>query len=363
MKATRTINALAMLTLAIWIVISGCSNEASTILGNDTNDARQTSKNTITAVQTSYKGRFKINTYSTGAVEVYDKNANNKWLASYTVNCYTVSLDGASRTLTEDNVSVTHSVWVRTLPAKFTGDVDTTWLSKALAANTTNTSSPDILGIAMEYIAGGSKDAMYGPTSGNTYSEGSDFHDYLQVNRSYYPYWSSTLNKYLNNPYLDTFEVARANRMDCSGFMRMIWGYRHSFAGKNYTDTIPLCVNVGTNDGGVKMPRKSFTIEASAPGVMVFSGHTISTTTNLPKLKIGDLVFFDADAGDGTQIDHVGMYIGKQANGNYRFISSRKSNNVGPTFNSDGNGKSILNNDGTGQYLGYANSFRSARRM
>lgn len=124
-----------------------------------------------------------------------------------------------------------------------------------------------------------------------------------------------------------------------------------------------MCYNVGPDDIGIKMPRRSYDIAASAPGVVVFSGHTISNTTDLTKLKIGDLVFFDADAGDGTQIDHVGMYIGKQANGNYRFISSRKSTNIGPTFNNDGNGKSILNNDGTGQYLGYANSLRSARRM
>ncbi len=55
------------------------------------------------------------------------------------------------------------------------------------------------------------------------------------------------------------------------------------------------------------------------------------------------LPFFDADTNDGPQIDHVGMYIGKDARGDYRFVSSRKTVN-GPTFGMDSNlgGKSIL---------------------
>ncbi len=362
MRIASRINILCSIALVILIIAGGCSNETTSIVGNNTSENYEGGKQSISAVQISYKGRFKINTYSTGAVEVIDKNIN-KWLASYTVNCYTVSLDGASRTFSEGNVSVTHTVWVRTLPSKFNGNVDTVWLHNALYANTANTSSLDILAIAMEYKSGGSKDAIYGPDSANTFKEGSDFNDYLQINWSYVHYWSTSLNKYLINPYLRVYDTSRDNCLDCSGFMRMVWGYRHSFTGNNYADTIPMCYNVGSDDVGVKMPRRSYHIASSAPGVQVFTGHTISNTTNLPKLKIGDLVFFDADNGDGTQIDHVGMYIGKQANGNYRFISSRKSNNVGPTFNSDSYGKSILNNDGTGQYLGYANALRSARRM
>lgn len=363
MRVGSRLNALYSIAFAVWIIVSGCSNDATSIVGNSSAENDNGGKHSITAAQTIYKGRFKINIFSTGSVDVYDKNANNKWLASYTVNCYTVSLNGASRTFSEGNVSVTHAVWVRTLPAKFNGDVDTTWLHNALAVNTANTSSQDILGIAMEYKPGGSKDALYGPDSASTYKEGSDFNDYLQIDWSYVHHWSTTQNKYLFNPYVRTYDTSRKNCLDCSGFMRMVWGYRHSFTGNNTSGNIPMCYNVGVDEIGVKMSRRSFDIASSAPGVVVFSGHTIGNTTNLPKLKIGDLVFFDADNGDGTQIDHVGMYIGKQANGNYRFISSRKSNNVGPTFNSDSNGKSILNNDGTGQYLGYANALRSARRM
>jgi cell wall-associated NlpC family hydrolase len=73
-------------------------------------------------------------------------------------------------------------------------------------------------------------------------------------------------------------------------------------------------------------------------------------------LSPGDLVFFDAATNDGTQIDHVGMYLGTDEGGNYRFVSSRKSIN-GPTMG-DYSGKSILNGSGL-----YATSFRAARRL
>jgi cell wall-associated NlpC family hydrolase len=76
----------------------------------------------------------------------------------------------------------------------------------------------------------------------------------------------------------------------------------------------------------------------------------------LGRLAPGDLVFFDADSTDGTQIDHVGIYLGRDTGGNYRFLSSRQSID-GPTMG-DYRGSSVLN--GTGLY---ARSFRAARRL
>jgi hypothetical protein len=67
-------------------------------------------------------------------------------------------------------------------------------------------------------------------------------------------------------------------------------------------------------------------------------------------------VFSDASTDDGTAIDHVGLYLGKDSAGNYRFISSRKTVN-GPTMGDVG-GKSVLN--GTGLY---AKTFVAARRL
>jgi hypothetical protein len=52
----------------------------------------------------------------------------------------------------------------------------------------------------------------------------------------------------------------------------------------------------------------------------------------------------------------VGIYLGRDTGGNYRFLSSRKSIN-GPILG-DYNGKSVLNGTGT-----YARAFRAARRV
>ena len=67
-------------------------------------------------------------------------------------------------------------------------------------------------------------------------------------------------------------------------------------------------------------------------------------------------MFFDADTKDGPQIDHVGMYLGRDVDRRYRFISSRKQRN-GPTLG-DYHGASLL--DGTGLY---ARSFCAVRRI
>jgi hypothetical protein len=70
----------------------------------------------------------------------------------------------------------------------------------------------------------------------------------------------------------------------------------------------------------------------------------------------GDLVFHDASTNDGADIDHVGIYLGKDDRGGHRFISSRKTAN-GPTMG-DAGGVSLLNGNGL-----YAKSFVAARRL
>jgi cell wall-associated NlpC family hydrolase len=72
------------------------------------------------------------------------------------------------------------------------------------------------------------------------------------------------------------------------------------------------------------------------------------------RLGIGDLVFFDAKGG--PQIDHVGMYLGRDADRRHRFVSSRKKHN-GPTWG-DYKGASLL--DGTGFF---AKAFCAVRRI
>jgi hypothetical protein len=82
------------------------------------------------------------------------RDSKNKLLATLTDGAYTVTLAGPVRTFAEPTAahSVTHSVWVRTLPAPFDGNVDMTWLTRALKAN--KKAVPDVHAIAMQYIAG-----------------------------------------------------------------------------------------------------------------------------------------------------------------------------------------------------------------
>ena len=133
----------------------------------------------------------------------------------------------------------------------------------------------------------------------------------------------------------------------------MVWGYRRHLTGNNFLDAVPLCLKPQKSHRAI--PRRAFEIFDAAPGVVIVRNTKVQVK-DLSQIGIGDLVFFDADESDGTQIDHVGMYLGLDAGNHYRFISSRKGAN-GPTLG-DLKGKSIL--DGTGLY---ARSFRAVRRL
>lgn len=268
-------------------------------------------------------------------------DAAGKQLAIFTDGAYTVTLTGPERTFSEATTpySVTHTTWVRSLPTPFAGQVDKLWLTEKLRDG-----SPDILAVAVQYISeapplydeSGIKiagDADYGPLQADgTRQEGSDFNDYLGLPWSY----GSTL---------DRPEPAQLNSLDCSGFIRMIWGYRSG---------LPLTLA----PDGRAIPRRAFQILAAAPGVVI-TPDTGSQVTDFSQLAVGDLVFFDASSDDGAQIDHAGMFLGVDSAGYHRFLSSRKSSN-GPTMG-DYQGRSILEAiNGAGLY---ATSFRAVRRL
>jgi hypothetical protein len=107
---------------------------------------------------------------------------------------------------------------------------------------------------------------------------------------------------------------------------------------------------------GSAIPRRSVSIAAFGPGVNVAQG----APPTLGKLEIGDVVSFDADQTNPDepegQVDHVGIYIGLDSHGNYRFMSSRKTIN-GPTI-ADVGGPSVLN--GTDRF---ARTLRVIRRF
>jgi hypothetical protein len=265
-------------------------------------------------------------------------------LAVLTDGARTVVLVGPQRRFEEPTAknAVVTTAWVRALPAPFSGALDdktTAWLDAALVDP-----SPDLLALAMEYIDDAppildakkvqiAGDADYGPlTDLGTREEGADFNDYLGLP------WTFS-DGMLDRPHGDML-----HSLDCSGYMRMLWGYRNG---------VPLAP--GPVTAGQALPRRAVQMDASSPGIVIISNQQAPPMT-MDQLQPGDLVFFDADPTDGPAIDHVGMFLDKDEAGHYRFISSRKNAN-GPTLGDD-HGASLL--DGTGLY---AQSFRSARRL
>jgi cell wall-associated NlpC family hydrolase len=262
------------------------------------------------------------------------------WLATFTAGSRTVTLRGAQRTLTEPGVTptVTGNKYVRLLPSAFDGTYDTegSWLDQRVSD-----SSSDLLAIALQYVnqapaqvdvngvqfAG---DASYGPIQADgTRAEGSDFNDYLGLA---WTYGAAT-----DQPETDQFHA-----LDCSGFTRMVFGYRGG---------IPLELN----PTGTALPRRASQMETSAPGYVV-TANTGAQAAVSPNLAPGDLVFFDASTDDGSAIDHVGIYLGKDSVNKDRFISSRKTPD-GPTLGDTGSYSVI---SGTGYY---AKAYRSAKRL
>lgn len=270
-------------------------------------------------------------------VQVFD--GQDEPVATFTVGARTVTVRGPERVLAEPSTTAAYvrsTTWVRLLPRPFGGTVDKPWLVAALAD-----ASPDVLATASEYVTGAptvttpeggvlSSDADYGPLlADGTREEGSDFNDYLGVAWTY-------------GDRTDLPETRQAGALDCSGFVRMVLGYRFG---------VPMTLS----PDGVALPRRSFEMLDKAPGVVTVrnSGTRPSSTAALAP---GDLLFFDGSTDDGTRIDHVAVYLGPDNTGAPRFISSRKTVN-GPTLG-DVAGKSVLS--GTGYY---ANAWRAARRL
>ncbi len=163
----------------------------------------------------------------------------------------------------------------------------------------------------------------------DTRKEGADFNDFLGISHSY-------------GSSIDKPEAVDLGSLDCSGFQRMVWGYRSG---------LPLELE----PTGSAIPRRAHQIFTASPGIVVIPSNK-RQITNFSRLQAGDVVFHDADPVDGPQIDHLGMYIGVDSQGQHRFISSRKAAD-GPTIG-DAGGRSVLDGDGL-----YAETFRAVRRF
>ncbi|MGI5175416.1 NlpC/P60 family protein [Dactylosporangium sp. CA-152071] len=276
-------------------------------------------------------------------------------VAVLTDGARTAHLTGKARTFTEPrftNAKITHDVYVRVAPQPWQAGAEQQswfagWLATALADP-----NPDVLATAMQYTYGAAPrkgdnglqiagDAAFGPLSSSDRdgrAENSDFYDYLGV-----PWDFPDGVKEKPSP-------DRLHSLDCSGFIRMVYGYRMGF---------PLR---GTNTQGPGLPRRAYAIADVGPGTVVIP-NTGKRPQQLDRLLPGDLVFFygspeiDADGADRpTHIEHSGIYVGIDDRGHYRFISSRVGAN-GPTMGDSG-GEATL--DGTGHF---AAGLRTARRL
>ncbi|MFG2874534.1 NlpC/P60 family protein [Streptomyces sp. NPDC048337] len=246
--------------------------------------------------------------------------------------------------------SVTHRHWVRLLDTPYDG----TWTPAVQAAvrGWAGSLAPDALAYAAMFLPGapqvtsGRKEpvgarvlgaAAYGKKDAQGLRPvGADFHDYMARD---WPFPEKVVEK----------EEGQAGSLDCSGYVRMVYGYHMG---------VPMCAEVDTTKQA--LPRKSGAMVDYAPGARVVDkpddGKALATNA---AIQPGDLVLFDAsppEPDDEYLVDHVGIYLGLDADGLRRFLSSRKSCN-GPTM-ADLSGASSL--DGTGTY---ALGLRTVRRL
>jgi cell wall-associated NlpC family hydrolase len=265
-------------------------------------------------------------------------------VATMTDGARSVALLGPERVFADPDfttATVVTTTWVRFLPREWGPDGERQpwfrpWLDQAL-----RDTSPDLFAVALQYLHGQPPqtdaaglayrgDAGFGPGLGGTdRAENSDFYDYLGVP------WT------FPNGRVEAPDPARYRDVDCSGFLRLVLGYRMGLPLRN------------TNGPGAGLPRRAYAIAAVGPGTTVIPDGG-GTVHDYSALQPGDLVFFNLDGH--PQIDHSALYLGLDDTGHHRFLSSRRMAD-GPTLGDLG-GTSLLDDGGY-----YARGFRTARRV
>jgi len=268
---------------------------------------------------------------------------------------YSFSNFTAEGTVVNPTTVVTRSrVYMLPSPHDPNGPIDLPWL----AVRAKSSAPEDMYDIFMQFMPGAAAqfdehgvkvrgDSHYGPlgsdpaTFDGSRIEGSDFNDYMGVDWDY------------GSGGIDTNEESQLGALDCSGFVRMVYGPMGLGLGLLHSS-----VTVGD---GVNLTKVSYSQMATTSlGVELIPNvpDTTPSPTDIANLQPGDVVGFDADSGEATsgQIDHVGIYIGLSTEGDPLFVSSRKTPD-GPSFSKTG-GASSLSGSGL-----YATRFRVARRF
>ncbi|MCT9935327.1 C40 family peptidase [Planotetraspora sp. A-T 1434] len=273
------------------------------------------------------------------------RDGDGRTLAMLTDGARTVVFIGVERTFAEPKATgatVTTRAHVRLAPRPWhSGAEREDWFTRWFAA-ARNSQAPDVLDIAAQYLDGAptlrdgkglryAGEADYGPQGDDERVEAADFNDYLGVRWTY--------GRFVREP-----RSQFHNSMDCSGFLRMVYGYRSGY---------PLEFKPAT---GRALPRRAIFMAEKGPGVVIVPDRH-RRATDYTRLQPGDLLFFNVSPNDGDDIDHSAIYLGLDSQGHHRFISSRKTAN-GPTMGDIG-GRSVLDSR-----VGlYGQGFRAARRL
>ncbi|MEV4428961.1 C40 family peptidase [Streptomyces sp. R-07] len=283
------------------------------------------------------------------------RGADGQVQAVLTDGARTAKLTGPARTFAEPTATaskVSTTDWIRLMPEPWSKGAEKKKWFKDWYAEFADSKEDDIFAFAFQYVAGAPQrkdekglpfagDANFGPLNttgaegGDLRLEQSDFYDYLGVP---YPFRDGAVG---------TPEALRARSLDCSGYMRMVLGFRARY---------PLMSSDKSGDG---LPRTANGMARSERGVDVLPLTGIAAQNRpsaIDQLQPGDLVFFKLDTRTGQRLDHVGMVLGHDTEGHLIFVSSREEVN-GPTIGDIG-GVSRL--DGNGYY---AKTLRSAKRL
>ncbi|MEU5400496.1 NlpC/P60 family protein [Streptomyces sp. NPDC005963] len=283
------------------------------------------------------------------------RDGNGEVLATFTDKARTATLKGPSRTFSEPANTKTRVVtenWVRLMPEPWRKGAEKEKWFKDWFKEFFGSEEDDIFAMGFQYVqdqpvkkddeglayAG---DANFGPlnpngSSGNDLREElSDFYDYLGISYTF------------RDGVTAQSETRRARSADCSGFMRLLLGYRARY---------PLASSDKSGDG---LPRTANGMARSDLGANVIPLTSVGPEgrpKSIDLLQPGDLVFFKLDARTKQRLDHMGIYLGHDTEGNMIFLSSREEVN-GPTIGDKG-GASRLNGNGY-----YAKTLRSAKRL
>ncbi|HSA51208.1 MAG TPA: NlpC/P60 family protein [Yinghuangia sp.] len=270
------------------------------------------------------------------------RDARGDTVATFTDGARTAVLRGPVRKFTEPRTTtatVATDAWVRLMPQPWKAEAQNepwfrTWFAAALADT-----SPDVIAVALEYGDGAparkdkagvqvAGDAGFGPIN----PDGSSGNDLRLEQTDFYDYLGQTWT--FPDKSKETPDPTRHAMFDCSGFVRMVYGYRMGY---------PL---LRTDTKGTGLPRTANGMATVGPGTTILRRTHPDQSVPVDLLLPGDLVFFEIDPRTGERLDHTGIYLGPDDAGHPRFVSSREEAN-GPTFGDLGGTSRI---DGSGFY-------------